>query len=117
MCSRCAFIWSALGVSQRKLPTGVLKVVWEQLVESNYLSLLEGFSKVRSCSTEGRALMSMDLASFAAETENPSSIMDRLDYQVGFEPPPQIELVHGMRYLDTYIKVFLPQRGKQLRCW
>lgn len=105
LCSRCALTWSALGVSQRKLPPGVLKVVWEDLIDGSYLSLLEGFSKVKFCSTEGRALMSMDLASFTAGV-NSSSIMDRLDYQVNIEPPPPISPAHGMRYLDTYIKVF-----------
>jgi hypothetical protein len=54
--------------------------------------------------------MSMDLASFAAGID-PSSVLERLEYQVEYPAPPKPDLAKGMRYVDTYIKVFYyPQK-------
>lgn len=105
LCSRCACIWASLGVSPRKLPFGVRKVIWEDMIEGAYSSLLEGFSRVPFCSTEGRALMSMDLASLS-DGINPQAVMERLDYDNKFEAPPAVDVERGMKYVDTYIKVF-----------
>lgn len=76
-----------LSTSQLKHQPLLVSETWNQLVESGFLALLEGFAKVYDCSTEGRALMSMDLASFS--TALPSSKPTR-----------------GMQYVDMYIKVF-----------
>ncbi|CAN0180707.1 unnamed protein product [Ectocarpus sp. 13 AM-2016] len=43
------------------IPTRARRLVWCRVVDALLLSLLRGFSRVRRCSTEGRALMSMDL--------------------------------------------------------
>ena len=104
--SRCACVWAALCVSPHRLPSGLLREAWKSLVEGGYASLLEGFSRVKLCSTEGRALMSMDLASFAAGV-HPSAVLDRLEYQIEYEAPPKTEHDDGsMRYVDTYVKAF-----------
>ena len=97
LCNRCSCIWAALSVSPQKLPASLLREAWESLIEGSYASLLEGFSRVSRCSTEGRALMSMDLASFAAGTD-PSSVMERLEYQIEYEAPPKTAgMNNGMR--------------------
>lgn len=100
LCSRCSCIWAALSVSPQKLPSSLLRVAWKSLVEGGYASLLEGFSRVPQCSTEGRALMSIDLASFAAGVD-PSSVMDRLEYQIEYDAPPKTDTEHGMRYVEN----------------
>lgn len=69
------------------------------------MAMLNGFARVPFCSTEGRALMSMDLAAFSSGTK-PLAIADRLTDKVKTVPPPKISLLHGMLYVDTYIKVF-----------
>lgn len=68
--------------------------------------LLDAFAKVPFCSTEGRALMSMDLASYASGTQF-RSIAAKLE---GY---PQATIVfndftsyRSMAYVDTYIKLF-----------
>ncbi|CAN0269283.1 unnamed protein product, partial [Ectocarpus fasciculatus] len=43
------------------VPARARRLVWRGVVDALLLSLLRGFSRVRRCSTEGRALMSMDL--------------------------------------------------------
>jgi hypothetical protein len=110
LASRCSCIWAALSVSPHRLPDGVRKAIWEDMIEGSYACLLEGFARIPYCSTEGRALMSMDLASFAAGI-HPSAVMERLEYQVEYPAPPKPDLTRGMRYVDTYIKVFYyPQK-------
>lgn len=105
LCGRFADIWAGLSLSKKKLPRGLLETAWEDMVSGGYMTLLEGFSRVPYCSTEGRALMSMDLASFAAGID-PSSIMDRMGGECACKAPPKVNPFRGMRYLDTYIKVF-----------
>ncbi len=43
------------------IPTRARRLVWRGVVDALLLSLLRGFSRAKRCSTEGRALMSMDL--------------------------------------------------------
>ena len=105
LCSRCSCIWGALAISPRKLPVGVRNMIWEYILEGSFCSLLEGFSRVPFCSTEGRALMSMDLASFFAETK-PSAVMEKLEFDPKYDTPPNVDPLKGMRYVDTYVKVF-----------
>lgn len=76
-----------LSSSQLKHQPIIITETWDSLVESGFLSLLEGFSKVYDCSTEGRALMSMDLSSY-------------------FTALPQASPKRGMHYVDMYVKVF-----------
>jgi succinate dehydrogenase flavin-adding protein (antitoxin of CptAB toxin-antitoxin module) len=98
-CDRYALICRALLLPTSALPLGILRTTWEHIVEGGYLSLLEGFSRIPYCSTEGRSLMSMDLASF-------SSGIDRLNTEESTRPPPQVSPKRGMRYVDMYIRVF-----------
>jgi len=88
------------------MPRAVLEVTWKHICEAGFLSLLEGFSRVPYCSTEGRSLMSMDLAAFS-DGIDAASIIHRLeaDELVG-GTPPLVSPERGMRYVDMYIKVF-----------
>jgi len=101
VCGRYAFIWRFLCTSA-KLPIGVRKKVWEQLVIVGYAALLEGFARVHDCTTEGRLLMSMDLESFAAGT-TPQAIQESLHHD-GIPQPGQVISPRGREYVDHYIK-------------
>lgn len=106
LCERYASIWRSLSSAESSLPRGVLQTAWEHLIEGGFLSLLEGFSRVPFCSTEGRSLMSMDLASFSVGIAA-ASIVDRLGASKELiRPPPGVSPRRAMRYVDMYIKVF-----------
>ncbi|GAX28842.1 hypothetical protein FisN_20Lh137 [Fistulifera solaris] len=106
MCERCALFWGFLTTSG-KLPDKALAFVWSGLMTAAYSTMLEGFSRISFCSTEGRALMTLDLASFSSGV-TPQAVKERLDKRSLFVKPvqePQV-LIKGMSYVDTYIKVF-----------
>ncbi len=78
---------------------------WRYVVESGYLALLEGFSKIYDCSTEGRALMSIDLATFSSNM-NKHTMVSVESVNSPFLVPPSVDPKHGMEYVDMYIKVY-----------
>ena len=96
-------MWAHL--SSSPLPKRLLFDAWEYVVESGYLALLEGFSKIFDCSTEGRALMSMDLATFSSNVNKPTQGKETGTKITSFHPPAVVPR-RGMQYVDTYIKVF-----------
>jgi hypothetical protein len=98
------FTWCAVA-NANKLPSGATKLLWENLVGGGYMALMDGFSKVPFCSTEGRSLMSMDLASFTSGI-SPRSVRERLESHSSCSSPPSVSPPRGMAYVDTYIKVF-----------
>ncbi|CAB9511403.1 Coiled-coil domain containing 132 [Seminavis robusta] len=114
LASRCACIWAALSISPNKLPDGVRKSIWEHMIEGGYVCLLDGFARIPYCSTEGRAQMNMDLASFSAGIQ-PSAVMERLEYQVEYPAPPKPNLTSRNR-VDTFIKVFYYPK-KDVMAW
>jgi hypothetical protein len=54
--------------------------------------------------------MTLDLASFSAGTCG-ASIAERLEGQALPSTPPKVNPDRGMRYVDTYIKVFYYPKG------
>lgn len=107
---KCAFLWGFMSLSA-KLPSDLRSATWERIVTGAYMSLLEGFARVSVCSTEGRALMTLDLASFSAGI-NPSSVVDRLEQRSLHAPtPPSIPAATALSMqLANFIKAFyLPQ--------
>jgi hypothetical protein len=101
------------------LPETLRHQAWSNVVGASYLSMMEGFSKVPQCSTEGRALMSMDLAFFAEGVskygferflpeEAEASPHDEQVVQVVPLPPGGVSqsLERGMAWVDTYVKQF-----------
>jgi len=110
-CNFLALLWHSLSDPsfERRLSLGILKTLWENLLGGGYMVFLDGFSKVPYCSTEGRALMSMDVASFRSGT-SPRSIAERLedDHQSSSicKIPNDIRPYRTMAYVDTYIKMF-----------
>ncbi|GAX23929.1 hypothetical protein FisN_20Hh137 [Fistulifera solaris] len=106
MCERCALFWGFLTTSG-KLPDKAISFVWSGLLTAAYSTMLEGFSRISFCSTEGRALMTLDLASFSSGV-TPQAVKARLERRSLFVKPvqqPQV-ITKGMSYVDTYIKVF-----------
>lgn len=106
-CDFLALLWRYLYSCPRPLPNGIRKTLWENLVGGGYMVLLDGFSRVPSCSTEGRALMSMDVASYRSGT-TASSIASRLEesHHPRSPLPENIQAYRTMAYVDTYIKLF-----------
>lgn len=104
---RCLELWGSIS-SNCKDQNPCLFVVtsaWEQVICGAYVSLLEGFSKVMVCSTEGRALMSMDLAAFSAGIS--ISAIKALDNSSNpVVVPAAVYPIYGMQYVDAYVKVF-----------
>jgi hypothetical protein len=118
MCDLSAFLWCSLS-NANKLSPGVLQLLWEHIVECGYLTLLDGFSRVPFCSTEGRALMSMDLQSFSSGIR-PASIAERLECHSLSTLPPDVarQISRGMPHVDTFVKVFyFPPQVRQLPCF
>lgn len=105
LCDFLALLWRYLYASRGRLPPGILKTLWENLLGGGYMVLLDGFSKVPYCSTEGRALMSMDVASFRSGT-SPRSIAERLEDHPKSPLPGDVRPYRTMVYVDTYIKIF-----------
>lgn len=106
ICERCALFWGFLSTSG-KLPDKAMAFTWSGLLTAAYSSMLEGFSRISFCSTEGRALMTLDVASFCSGV-TPQAVKERLDRRYLSAKPvrnPPV-LSKGMAYVDTYIKVF-----------
>jgi len=106
-CEFLVLLWRYLYTCPDRLPVGILKVLWENLVGGGYMVLLDGFSKVSYCSTEGRALMSMDVASYRSGI-SARSIASRLedDQHPSCPLPTDIQPYRTTAYVDTYIKIF-----------
>lgn len=107
ICSHCSWLWWHISSpSGPELPSRVVKSLWGDVVQVYFLAILEGFSMVRACSTEGRALMSMDLAALASGLD-PHAVLDRLPGTFRSDHfPPSITPERGMLYVDMYVKAF-----------
>ena len=104
ICDLTALLWCSL-CNAAILPSGAIQLIWAHMVEGAYASLLDGFSRISFCSTEGRALMSMDLASFTSEMRG-RGVQERLKGHASAPAPPIVSTDRGMAYVDTYIKIF-----------
>jgi hypothetical protein len=94
------------------MPVGLLNVVWENLVGAGYMSILDGFSKISSCSTEGRSLMSMDVSAYNNGIRA-DSVLARLDDVTAGKAselqrgvPKNIQPYRNFVDVSTYIKIF-----------
>jgi hypothetical protein len=115
VCQRYSLLWANLQPSNSKLPLDIVRSLWENLLQAGFLALLEGFARVSYCSTEGRSLMSMDLAAFVAGIE-PWALWERVPNHEEFGPPPSVSIERGMHYVETYIKMFyFPLEVSQLQ--
>jgi len=106
-CDFLALLWRYLYARPERLPMGIMKILWENLVGGGYMVLLDGFSKIPFCSTEGRALMSMDVASYRTGIA-PRSVAKRLgDNDHPTCPlPNDVQPYRTVAYVDTYVKLF-----------
>ena len=93
-------IWSALAKSGA-FPESAQKRIWETIVDQSFMILVDAFSKVPFCCTEGRALMSMDVAAFASKV-SPRGMRERLMDAFGLTTSVQPKRF----YVDGYIKAF-----------
>lgn len=104
VCEYAALLWCSLHKAGN-IPLGAIELVWKFVVEGGFASLLDGFSRIPFCSTEGRALMSMDLATFTSEMRS-RAVQERLEDHASTPDPPMVSTDRGMAYVDTYIKIF-----------
>lgn len=104
VCKYMAMLWCSL-CNGKRIPHGAVVMTWVHAVEGVFACFLEGFSRVPRCSTEGRSLMSMDVACFASEIRG-RGIQDRLKGHASAPEPPTVSTERGMAYVDTYIKIF-----------
>jgi hypothetical protein len=98
-------LWKYLQTSQNKLPDGIIRSVWDGMVGGCYMTFLEGFSKVSLCSTEGRALMSMDVAAYSSGV-SPRSLSEKFASDLKVTIPSNGQPYRNATYVDTYIKMF-----------
>ena len=126
MCEFMSLVWASLcelttnkaledeGQQQEQilLPRAILISIWETFVGCGYMVLLDGFSRVPFCSTEGRALMSMDLRSYSngISTQSVRRRLERYRSEFVAEPwLPDDSEIHPFRttsYVDTYTRTF-----------
>ncbi|KAK4037263.1 hypothetical protein OUZ56_029299 [Daphnia magna] len=52
------------------LPPEIYNILWDQILRACYHTLLDGFSAVRKCTNEGRALMQLDFRHFQVKVES-----------------------------------------------
>eukprot|EP00977_Amphora_coffeiformis_P013096 scaffold3361_cov166-Amphora_coffeaeformis.AAC.7 len=104
LCERVCLIWGFVAASG-KLPQHLVGQVWARLQTAAYMTLLEGFSRVIHCSTEGRALMALDLASVSSNMRR-DAVLERLEsFDLPFTPP-HVSPRQGKQYVDVYVKVY-----------
>lgn len=75
---------------KEKIPQSAVVLVWESFILNVMDVLLEGYSRVRKCSNEGRAEMALDLQTLATA----------LGDFTGLQPVP------GLTIVDAYVKAF-----------
>ncbi|CAM9784337.1 unnamed protein product, partial [Phaeothamnion confervicola] len=75
------------------LPPAAQRRAWAEAVQAIMETLVEGFSRAKSCSTEGRALMSMDLQAISGGLERPCG-------------RPLLKPERGRSYALAYINAF-----------
>jgi len=101
-------------------------IAWNHILQASYMTILHGFSLILTCSTEGRALMSMDLAAYSAGISS-ESVMERIlrrremkDLRENEESRACVSRMlvaspgdfvmdvqrAGMQHVDAYIKAF-----------
>lgn len=101
----CSLVWGFIFVSA-KLPEFLRSRTWADLVASIYNAMLDGFARVPVCSTEGRALMTLDLASLSAGL-TPAVVLERLQERALLAlSPPSVLPSRSKSDVEKYIKVF-----------
>jgi len=109
-------LWKFLSTAG-KLPRTILDSTWTNLITISYEAMLEAFARIPQSSTEGRSLMSMDVAAFATAfsfREMKERKADRsTDDEHHFVPSTPVNmtvLLEERQRLDTYIKIYyLPE--------
>lgn len=102
ICVLCRRIWEKIrgpeergsakldGLDNMYIPSEAKVLIWTEVAQCIMGTLLEGFSRIDKCSTEGRSLMSMDLQAI----------------QVGLDEILRVRPARGRAYVENYIKAF-----------
>jgi hypothetical protein len=101
----CALLWGYLNASG-KMPAPLQATVWHSILQMVYVSFVEGFSRITSCSTEGRSLMSLDTACLAANLSR-KNVQERCSHVVLADLPPETRMGDFNRtHVESYIKAY-----------
>lgn len=97
----CIDVWEYMeaGDEFAEASTLVREQVWLEICQAAFDAVLEGLSRVRKCSTEGRASMTMDV----------SALHTGLDSRHVCRPP------RGRQYVDMYIKALYLTEDETIR--
>ncbi|KAK3270668.1 hypothetical protein CYMTET_20948, partial [Cymbomonas tetramitiformis] len=85
-----------------EVPVSVTQLLWEYSTEACAEKMVEGLARVRKCTAEGRACMTLDLQVIVSALKGHQQQLGG-----GREPP-------NMRIVDTYIKAFYVPEGELL---
>ena len=108
LCQQLYDLWEHISMSGH-IPPGAKTQVWHDLIQNGYLCILEGFSRVQGCSTEGRSLMSMDLAAYTVGMAS-RTVVEALQDSEGALPPTNVQVSRGRAYVDAFVKAsYLPR--------
>jgi len=105
---RLGKVWMYLqreSMEGKAFPLACISKVWSCIVDEVLTQMLNGFAMVRSCSTEGRALMSLDLATFYFGMRD---ISPSFNVQIAEEKKRQV---------DDFIKAFYYDREQDVFEW
>jgi len=100
--NKLSILWfSLVSASDKDIFNDVTReLIWTHTVQATFQAFVDGFSKVEKCSTEGRALMSIDLQVF-------QSNLDKIH---------RVRSPRGAAYVDSYIKAWYFSHP-DLRAW
>jgi len=101
----------AKGTEALEIPPIPKRTLWDSLLAHAMEALVDGYSKAKKCSNEGRALMSLDLKVLlhSLETIVPPPPPPATTSSSSSSSAPRIDPSH-FAYVDNYIKAFyLPQ--------
>ncbi|KAL3921028.1 MAG: hypothetical protein SGILL_002969 [Bacillariaceae sp.] len=99
LCDYCFLLWENIQSLKNRLPNGILELLRDDITSAGLMTLIEGFSRIPHCSTEGRALMSMDVAAYR-------SLCKQMKDNTKASPPMRLQSYRSVAYVDLYIKMF-----------
>jgi len=119
---RCGEIWRYLQLQGSTIPEAAKEIIWAEMCDCAFDTALEGFSRIRKCSAEGRLAMSLDIADLQAGLDSirlpkPSSIPPDEDASSSSSSSSSSSFSRRNKdYVDNYIQTtYMPE--EDLMMW
>ena len=87
--------------------------IWKSVVDTVMARMVDGFSEVKKCSTEGRGLMCLDIATLEKGVKDIKGGADLFALQKDNGRPA----VRGRLFVDAYVKAFYIERDEDVLSW